>query len=45
MEGSGRGLIEGAIPVFAWRDWNLSQDSQSWGEIWTRNLLNTKQDC
>jgi hypothetical protein len=50
MEASGRGLIWGTIPKFAWRDWGKLRKSSVAipglrTETWTRDLPNTKQEC
>jgi hypothetical protein len=50
MERSGRGLTEGTIPVYSWRDWGKPRKSSVSiaglrAEIWTRDFPNTKQEC
>jgi hypothetical protein len=47
--GSGRGLILGAIPAFACKNWeNQGKDvkiSSIEAEIWTMNIPNTEDKC
>jgi hypothetical protein len=50
VEGSGRGLISGAIPAFSWREWGkpLKTRIRTAGlrdEVWTRDLPSMKQQC
>jgi hypothetical protein len=46
MEGSGRGLIQGTVPVFVSSNWVQPRNpSVRTAEIWTRNLPNTKKEC
>jgi hypothetical protein len=47
VKGSGRGLFEGAVPEFTWRDRGELQNtsvriSGLWAEIWTRDLPKAK---
>jgi hypothetical protein len=49
VEGSGRGLILGEIPEFAWRVWekaggSLIRIADLQAETWTRDLPNMRQE-
>jgi hypothetical protein len=50
MEGNSHGIIEGAILVFAWMDWEKPQKTSVrianlQAEIWPWDLSHMKQKC